>query len=412
MTCGAHAGEVVHLDVIELFRHGHRILGFRVATPQEIEHALRPGPRRRRPHAGHHLRPRPGGRGARRPRAARARRQARPRAAMTERGPATTAIHGAGTRRGARPARPRRWWSSSTFRSGRRGLRRRARDRRAQHHVVRAARQPHQRRASPARWRRSRVPRRRSCTRPAWRRSRARCTSSRRRAAASWRRATSTATRTRCSRASSSARGCTVELVPLRRRSTAGATRSRGPAAVVYVESLSNPLLRVADLPRDRRAGARGRGGLDRRRDLHLAVNVRPLEHGFDLVLHSATKYLNGHTRPRRRRRRPARRTSSSALRRRSEPLGACLDPRVAEPAGARPEDARRAHGPPQRQRAGGRGVAGGAARGRGGLVPAADVASRPRAGPAAAARRLGHGHVHACAAATRRRCACSTGCG
>ena len=41
MTCGAHAGEVVQLDVIELFRHGHRILGFRVATPQEIEHALR-----------------------------------------------------------------------------------------------------------------------------------------------------------------------------------------------------------------------------------------------------------------------------------------------------------------------------------------------------------------------------------
>lgn len=41
VTCGAHAGEVVQLDVIELFRHGHRILGFRVATPAEIEHALR-----------------------------------------------------------------------------------------------------------------------------------------------------------------------------------------------------------------------------------------------------------------------------------------------------------------------------------------------------------------------------------
>jgi NADPH:quinone reductase-like Zn-dependent oxidoreductase len=40
-TCGAHAGEVVSLDVIELFRHGHRILGFRVQTPTEIEEALR-----------------------------------------------------------------------------------------------------------------------------------------------------------------------------------------------------------------------------------------------------------------------------------------------------------------------------------------------------------------------------------
>ena len=33
VTCGAHAGEVVPLDIIELFRKGHRILGFRVATP-------------------------------------------------------------------------------------------------------------------------------------------------------------------------------------------------------------------------------------------------------------------------------------------------------------------------------------------------------------------------------------------
>jgi len=41
VTCGAHAGEVVPLDVIELFRRGHRILGFRVATPDEIETALR-----------------------------------------------------------------------------------------------------------------------------------------------------------------------------------------------------------------------------------------------------------------------------------------------------------------------------------------------------------------------------------
>jgi len=40
VTCGAHAGEVVPLDIIELFRHGHRILGFRVATPDEIQTAL------------------------------------------------------------------------------------------------------------------------------------------------------------------------------------------------------------------------------------------------------------------------------------------------------------------------------------------------------------------------------------
>jgi len=40
VTCGAHAGEIVSLDIIELFRRGHRILGFRVATPDEIRTAL------------------------------------------------------------------------------------------------------------------------------------------------------------------------------------------------------------------------------------------------------------------------------------------------------------------------------------------------------------------------------------
>jgi NADPH:quinone reductase-like Zn-dependent oxidoreductase len=40
-TCGAHGGELVTLDIIELFRRGHRILGFRVATPEEIKRSLR-----------------------------------------------------------------------------------------------------------------------------------------------------------------------------------------------------------------------------------------------------------------------------------------------------------------------------------------------------------------------------------
>jgi NADPH:quinone reductase-like Zn-dependent oxidoreductase len=40
VTCGAHAGEVVALDLIELFRKGHRILGFRVASPDEFRTAL------------------------------------------------------------------------------------------------------------------------------------------------------------------------------------------------------------------------------------------------------------------------------------------------------------------------------------------------------------------------------------
>lgn len=39
-TCGAHAGEVVDLDIINLFRRGHSILGFRIASPNEIRQSL------------------------------------------------------------------------------------------------------------------------------------------------------------------------------------------------------------------------------------------------------------------------------------------------------------------------------------------------------------------------------------
>jgi NADPH:quinone reductase-like Zn-dependent oxidoreductase len=40
VTCGAHAGEVVPLDLIGLFRNGHRIIGFRRAGHDELRNAL------------------------------------------------------------------------------------------------------------------------------------------------------------------------------------------------------------------------------------------------------------------------------------------------------------------------------------------------------------------------------------
>jgi NADPH:quinone reductase-like Zn-dependent oxidoreductase len=40
VTCGAHAGEVVDLDVIKLFQHGWRIVGFRIAPPDELRAAV------------------------------------------------------------------------------------------------------------------------------------------------------------------------------------------------------------------------------------------------------------------------------------------------------------------------------------------------------------------------------------
>ena len=65
---------------------------------------------------------------------------------------------------------------------------------------------------------------------------------------------------------------------------------------MIWIETPSNPMLKLIDLPRvaeiGRRMGA-----------LTVADNTfaspwtqRPIEHGFDVVMHSATKYLNGHS--------------------------------------------------------------------------------------------------------------------
>jgi cystathionine gamma-lyase len=67
------------------------------------------------------------------------------------------------------------------------------------------------------------------------------------------------------------------------------------PAALLWLESPSNPLLRVTDL-REACALARRRG-VRSLVDNTFATPVlqRPLEFGCDVVLHSTTKYLNGH---------------------------------------------------------------------------------------------------------------------
>jgi cystathionine beta-lyase/cystathionine gamma-synthase len=70
----------------------------------------------------------------------------------------------------------------------------------------------------------------------------------------------------------------------------------RPSTRLLYVESLSNPLVTVADL--DAAPAFCRAHGLVSIVDSTFAspVNIRPIERGFDLVLHSATKYLNGHS--------------------------------------------------------------------------------------------------------------------
>jgi len=70
----------------------------------------------------------------------------------------------------------------------------------------------------------------------------------------------------------------------------------RSSTRVIYVEAISNPLLRVGALPAV--AAFARTAGIVSMIDSTFAtpVNLRPIEHGFDLVAHSCTKYLNGHS--------------------------------------------------------------------------------------------------------------------
>ena len=68
-----------------------------------------------------------------------------------------------------------------------------------------------------------------------------------------------------------------------------------GRTRLLYVETITNPTLQVADL--DGLAAIAREAGVTSMVDNTFAtpVNARPLAHGFDVVVHSLTKYLNGH---------------------------------------------------------------------------------------------------------------------
>lgn len=66
--------------------------------------------------------------------------------------------------------------------------------------------------------------------------------------------------------------------------------------ALLWIETPSNPLLRITDI-RKRAAAAKERGALTLADNTLLSpCRQRPLELGCDLVLHSTTKVLNGHS--------------------------------------------------------------------------------------------------------------------
>ena len=70
----------------------------------------------------------------------------------------------------------------------------------------------------------------------------------------------------------------------------------RPETKMIWVETPTNPLLKLADLSAIA-ALAKKRGALTVTDNTFASPFVqRPLEHGFDIVVHSTTKYLNGHS--------------------------------------------------------------------------------------------------------------------
>ena len=89
--------------------------------------------------------------------------------------------------------------------------------------------------------------------------------------------------------------GVTTDFVDLRDLAAVRAAL-RPQTAVLWAETIANPTMSVADLP--------GLAGLARAAGVPLVVDstfapppvCRPLEHGADLVVHSATKFFGGHS--------------------------------------------------------------------------------------------------------------------
>jgi cystathionine beta-lyase/cystathionine gamma-synthase len=72
-------------------------------------------------------------------------------------------------------------------------------------------------------------------------------------------------------------------------------SKLRSNTRAIYVEAIANPLMTVSDLPAVARF-ARENGLVSMVDNTFPSpVNFRPAEWGFDLSLHSGTKYLNGH---------------------------------------------------------------------------------------------------------------------
>lgn len=90
-------------------------------------------------------------------------------------------------------------------------------------------------------------------------------------------------------------RGLEFDFVPMDRPDCVHAA-IRENTKLLWLETPSNPLLRIADLAAISKI-AKGAGALTAVDNTFMSPYFqRPLEHGIDIVMHSMTKFLNGHS--------------------------------------------------------------------------------------------------------------------
>jgi cystathionine gamma-lyase len=90
--------------------------------------------------------------------------------------------------------------------------------------------------------------------------------------------------------------GLVVDYVDMTRAGALEEALATGTTALVYLETPTNPLLRIVDLAATARAAHRAGALLAVDNTFASPALQRPIERGTDIVLHSTTKYLGGHS--------------------------------------------------------------------------------------------------------------------
>lgn len=90
--------------------------------------------------------------------------------------------------------------------------------------------------------------------------------------------------------------GLAVDLVDMRDLKALEASLKRAPPALVWIETPANPLWQVCDIAAIARLAHAHGALLAADSTVATPILTRPLSMGADIVMHSATKYLNGHS--------------------------------------------------------------------------------------------------------------------